>query len=146
MTWSSFLDDLASMGWEGVLPVLYLGIFPTFIAYGLWFRALARMPAAAAGAWLYASTLVAIVAGILVLGETLTPAGLLGGGIPTFPVAVNLVGGNMQETLYRNSADRLQQYVHAADISLQERRGVENTPVDVRLGGEVHDGPRTYFF
>ena len=80
-TWSSFVDDLASMGWEGVLPVLYLGIFPTFIAYGLWFRALARMPAAAAGAWLYASTLVAIVAGILVLGETLTPAGLLGGGM-----------------------------------------------------------------
>jgi len=76
-----FFSDLAGMGWSGFLPVLYLGILPTFVAYGIWFRTLERMPAAAAGAYLYLSTLVALLGGVLLLGESLTSAGLLGGGM-----------------------------------------------------------------
>lgn len=76
-----FLSDIAGMGWDAWAPVLYLGFFPTFLAYGIWFRILTRMPAAAAGAYLYLSTLVAIVSGILVLGEGLTGAGILGGAL-----------------------------------------------------------------
>ena len=78
-TWPEFVRDLGTMGFEGFLPALLLGIFPTFAGYGIYFRALERMPAAAAGSWLYLSTLIAIVGGILVLGETLPPAILLGG-------------------------------------------------------------------
>ncbi len=76
-----FLADVTTMGWGGLQPVLFLGIFPTFIAYGIWFRALERMPAASAGAYVYLSTLVAVVGGIEILGEAITTASVLGGGM-----------------------------------------------------------------
>ena len=76
-----FLADLQCMGWSGWLPVLYLGILPTFVGYGIWFRALARIPAASAGAYIYASTLVAVVGGIVILQESVTLATVLGGAM-----------------------------------------------------------------
>jgi len=79
--WPTFLADVANLSWSGILPVLFLSVCPTFIGYSLWFRALERMPAAAAGAWLYISTLIAIVGGILLLGEGLTAGMLLGGAM-----------------------------------------------------------------
>jgi len=81
LSYEGFLADLATMGGAGAAPVLYLGIFPTFLAYGIWFRGLERMPAAAAGAYVYLSTLVAILGGIAILGETITGAGILGGAM-----------------------------------------------------------------
>lgn len=83
-----FVADLASMGWDGLVPVLLLGLLPTFVAYGLWFRALERMPAAAAGAYVYLSTLVAVLGGIAILGEGLTPAAVLGGGMVLVGVVI----------------------------------------------------------
>lgn len=77
--WPTFLKDLANLTWAGLLPVLFLSVCPTFIGYSLWFRALERMPAAAAGAWLYVSTMIAVLGGILLLGEGLT-AGMVAGG------------------------------------------------------------------
>src|SRR2546428_11507279 len=71
-TGPSVVADLRTMGLAGWIPVLYLGIFPTFVGYGIWFRALERIPAASAGAYIYASTLVAVIGGIVVLGESLT--------------------------------------------------------------------------
>lgn len=79
--WPTFLGDLAQLSWAGLLPVLFLSICPTFIGYSLWFRAIERMPAAAAGAWLYVSTLIAVVGGIALLGESITQAMILGGAM-----------------------------------------------------------------
>ncbi len=87
-TGPSVTGDLARMGWDAWIPVLYLGIFPTFVAYGIWFRALARLPAASAGAYIYASTLVAVVGGIEILGEALTAATVVGGGMVIAGVVV----------------------------------------------------------
>ena len=81
ITAGEFVSDLETMGWAGLWPVLYLGVFPTFVAYGIWFRGLERMPAAAAGAYVYLSTLVAVVGGIAILDETITDTGLLGGAM-----------------------------------------------------------------
>jgi drug/metabolite transporter (DMT)-like permease len=75
------LADLQTMGLAGWFPVLYLGIFPTFVGYGIWFRALERVPAASAGAYIYASTLVAVVGGIVILRETLTAGAIAGGAM-----------------------------------------------------------------
>ncbi len=86
--WPEFSGDIATMGVEGFLPVLFLGVFPTFIAYGLWFRGLERMPTASAGAYVYLSTLVAVVGGILILGESLTGAAVVGGGMVIAGVVV----------------------------------------------------------
>lgn len=79
--WPTFVGDLANLSWAGLAPVLFLAVCPTFIGYSLWFRALERMPAAAAGAWLYVSTLIAIVGGILLLGEGLAAGMLVGGAM-----------------------------------------------------------------
>ena len=79
--WPTFVRDLAQLSWAGLLPVLFLSICPTFIGYSLWFRAVERMPAAAAGAWLYVSTLIAVVGGIALLGESITQAMILGGAM-----------------------------------------------------------------
>ena len=80
-TSGGLLGDLATMGVAGWMPVLYLGVFLTFVGYGIWFRALARLPAASAGAYIYASTLVAVLGGIEILGETISLATLVGGGM-----------------------------------------------------------------
>ncbi len=79
--WPTFVGDLAKLSLAGLLPVLFLSVCPTFIGYSLWFRAIERMPAAAAGAWLYVSTLIAIVGGIVLLGEGLTESMLVGGAM-----------------------------------------------------------------
>ncbi len=79
--WPTFVGDLAGMGWAGLLPVLFLSVCPTFIGYSLWFRAVERMPASAAGAYLYLSTMIAVVGGILLLGESVTGSMLFGGAL-----------------------------------------------------------------
>jgi len=75
------LGDLSAMGIGGALPVLFLGVFPTFLAYGLFFRGLKQMEASAAGAYVYLSTLIAVVAGIIILGETVTIPAIIGGAM-----------------------------------------------------------------
>ncbi len=79
--WPTFVGDLTTMGWAGLLPVLFLSVCPTFIGYSLWFRAVERMPASAAGAYLYLSTLIAVVGGIVLLQEQPTEAILVGGAM-----------------------------------------------------------------
>ena len=81
LTAPSFARDLATMGLEGWTPVLFLALFPTFLGYTVWFRALARLPAASVAAYIYASTLVAVLAGIVILNEPLTTAALVGGAM-----------------------------------------------------------------
>jgi drug/metabolite transporter (DMT)-like permease len=73
-------QDLATMGLDGWLPVLYLGVFPTFIGYGIWYRAMHTMEASAVGTYVYLSTLVAVLGGVYFLGESLTTP-LVGGGV-----------------------------------------------------------------
>ncbi len=77
--WPTFVNDLLTMGWSGLLPVLFLSVCPTFIGYSLWFRGVERMPASAAGAYLYLSTLIAVVGGIALLNEPVTEAMFVGG-------------------------------------------------------------------
>ncbi len=79
--WPTFVQDLSTLSWAGLLPVLFLSVCPTFIGYSLWFRAVERMPAAAAGAWLYVSTLIAVTGGVLLLAEPVTESMLLGGAM-----------------------------------------------------------------
>ncbi len=95
--WPTFVNDILTMGWSGLLPILFLSLCPTFIGYSLWFRALERMPASAAGAYLYLSTLTAVVGGIVLLGEPLTQAMIVGGAM--------VIGGVVvAERLGRNHA------------------------------------------
>ena len=57
---------------------LYLGIVGTGLAYALWFRGIRRLPASSVSFLGLLSPVVAATLAFVVLGETLTPAQLLG--------------------------------------------------------------------
>src|SRR5437667_11231332 len=80
-TGPGFLADLGKLGLSAWVPALYLGILLTFIVYGIWFRALARLRTASAGAYIFVSTVVAAAGGVAILGEPITLAMIGGGGM-----------------------------------------------------------------
>lgn len=67
------------LSWKNIGGFAYLGIIGALIAYVLWFRGLARLPALAASFLSFASPLCATVLGYLFLHQSLGPLQLLGG-------------------------------------------------------------------
>ncbi|MFQ5951642.1 MAG: DMT family transporter [Candidatus Geothermarchaeales archaeon] len=70
------------------IPILFLAFFPTFIGYILWYRLLAEAEASGVGAYLYLTTMTAIVGGIVLLGETITLHTVVGGSLVVVGVAM----------------------------------------------------------
>ncbi len=68
--------DAASIGW-----IVYLGIFPTAVAFVLWAYALKRTAAGRLGSLTYLAPAIAILIGWLVLGEVPPALSLVGGGV-----------------------------------------------------------------
>ena len=73
--------ELPQAHWDGLISLIYLGIFPAGVAYLIWAYAIARYPVAKAGSYLYLSPLIATVLAFLYLGEVPRPLALLGGAI-----------------------------------------------------------------
>jgi drug/metabolite transporter (DMT)-like permease len=69
---------LTADAWAGIL---FLGVLCSGLAYVLWYDALRALPAARVGALLYLEPLVTMVVAAAVLGESVTPAALLGGAV-----------------------------------------------------------------
>jgi len=80
--WSE-IPRLTLNGWIGIL---FLGIFCSGLAYIAWYDALQALLAAQTGVFLYMEPLVAVVVAAIVLGEAITGASLVGGGIILFGV------------------------------------------------------------
>ena len=58
-----------------------------------------------------------------------------------FSLSIHFIGADVDETLHATMTfGRLEKDVSAEDIGLGEVKGVAETVVHVRLGGEVHDG------
>lgn len=72
----------------GLFAVIYLGIIPSFIAYGSWAVALSRLPAARATNFLYCVPPTATAMGYLWLGELPGPLGLIGGALALSGVVI----------------------------------------------------------
>lgn len=70
---------LAALGPRGWAAVLFLGICCSGLGYLFWYRALERMEASRVGALLYLEPLVTLAASVILLGEPVRPATLLGG-------------------------------------------------------------------
>ncbi|MGW4303510.1 EamA family transporter [Streptomyces sp. NPDC004376] len=64
--------------WSNIGGFAYLGVIGALVAYALWFRGVARLPALAVSFLAFASPLCATVLGYLVLDEALRPLQLLG--------------------------------------------------------------------
>ena len=74
-----------------VLGVLYLGLVSTALALLLWNRAFALAPATVASLFFFAQPLSGAVLASLVLGQEMTPALWLGGGMIAVAVLLSLV-------------------------------------------------------
>lgn len=78
---------------EATLAVIYLGTFPTVVAYAAWAYVLARMPLSIAGSALYATPVLAFLLAWLFLGEVPGVLTVIGGAVTLAGVAVvNLYG------------------------------------------------------
>ena len=75
------LADLANLRLEGVLALLFLGIFCSGLAYIFWYDALQALPAAQAGVVLYLEPLVTVAVASTILFEPLYWSTFLGGVI-----------------------------------------------------------------
>jgi drug/metabolite transporter (DMT)-like permease len=75
------LVDIANLTREGWLGILFLGIFCSGLAYIAWYDALQALTTAQTGVFLYFEPLFAVAVAFVVLGEAITVASLVGGGI-----------------------------------------------------------------
>jgi drug/metabolite transporter (DMT)-like permease len=69
---------LDTRGWTAMI---FLGIFTTGLAYIAWFDALAQLPAAQTGAFLFIEPLVSMVVASIILSEQVTFVSVLGGAV-----------------------------------------------------------------
>lgn len=84
-----FASQLATTPWPASLWVAYLGVFPTAVAFTTWAYALARMPAGAVGATVYAIPALTVLMAWAILGEIPRPAALAGGALCLVGVAIS---------------------------------------------------------
>ncbi len=75
------LGEISNLTNDGWLALLFLGIFCSGLAYIAWYDALQALSAAQTGVFLYIEPLVAVVVAFFVLGEAITVASLIGGGV-----------------------------------------------------------------
>ena len=70
--------QLDARGWTAMI---FLGIFTTGFAYIAWFDALAQLPAAQTGAFLFVEPLTSMVVASIILNEKITLVSVLGGAV-----------------------------------------------------------------
>lgn len=82
------LEEVRAAPAEATLAVVYLGVFPSAVAYITWARVLARMPAPSAAGFLYLVSPLTIPIAWLWLGEAPAPLSLLGGALALLGVVI----------------------------------------------------------
>lgn len=77
----ALLDELATAPASATLSVVYLGVFPTAVAFVTWGYALTRTTAGRLGAATYAAAPLALLMSWVLLGEVPAPVALIGGAL-----------------------------------------------------------------
>ena len=90
---SFFLEDgqvaaLLAIDVVGVFSVLYQSVLVVIVGYGLWYCLLERYPVSVTMPFTLLMPFFGVLAGVLVLGETVTSAMIAGGALTIFGVAV----------------------------------------------------------
>lgn len=75
------ITELALLDMRGWWAMIFLGIFTTGLAYIAWFDALAQLPAAQTGAFLFIEPPTSMIVAAIVLSEQITWASIFGGAV-----------------------------------------------------------------
>jgi drug/metabolite transporter (DMT)-like permease len=75
------LNQIGQIPWEGWAGITFLGVFCSGLAYIFWYDALQVLPVAESGSLLYLEPVVTVIVASLLLGELLSVAILIGGGL-----------------------------------------------------------------
>ena len=78
--------EIPALSFNGWIGVIFLGVFCSGPAYIAWYDALQALSTAETGVFLYIEPLIAMVVAFFVLGEAITLASLVGGGVILFGV------------------------------------------------------------
>jgi drug/metabolite transporter (DMT)-like permease len=101
---SGTIDTVHNMTQRQWLEVLFLTTCSTFIAMLTWTYASAKLPAATTGLFLYLIPVIAVLAGVLILGETLTWSTMFGGLCIILGVAAAQFGPRMRRVRHEQNA------------------------------------------
>jgi drug/metabolite transporter (DMT)-like permease len=82
------LDELRNAPPSATLTIIYMGVFPTAIAYTLWGYVLSRIAISVAVSFIYLVPVLATLMSHFWLGEVLTTRSLLGGFLALLGVVV----------------------------------------------------------
>lgn len=99
--------DVAVNGWPAFSPtsiaaLAFLSLGCTVLAYWAWFAALAKLEAGGLALTLFIQPVFGALLSVWVLGETVTPATLLGGGLVLFSLYLALVHGSVSRGFRRS--------------------------------------------
>ncbi|MGE5378575.1 MAG: DMT family transporter [Bacteroidota bacterium] len=75
------ISEVGRLTLNSWVAVAFLGVFCSGLAYIAWYDALKALSTAQTGVFLYIEPLIAVVVAFFILGEAITAASLLGGGI-----------------------------------------------------------------
>ncbi len=92
------IATVAAMSPRNWFDMAYVVILSTFISSITWNYGASRLPAATSGAFFYFMPVIGVVAGALILGEAITSATLIGGGLILLGVALVQFGPRMRGT------------------------------------------------
>jgi drug/metabolite transporter (DMT)-like permease len=80
------LSDLPRLTLDGWVAILFLGIFCSGVGYLVWYDALSKVDASQLSSLSYIQPLITVIVAAIFLGESITPAVLLGGAVILFGV------------------------------------------------------------
>lgn len=83
---SKSYTEIALLDSRGWWALIFLGIFTTGLAYIAWFDALAQLPSAQTGAFLFIEPLASMVVASIVIKEQVTFAAIIGGAVILFGI------------------------------------------------------------
>ncbi|MBC8037939.1 MAG: DMT family transporter [Rhizobiales bacterium] len=92
------MDTVAAMSPRNWFDMAYVVILSTFISTLTWNYGASRLPAATSGAFFYFMPVIGVIAGAILLGEAITSAMLIGGGLILLGVGLVQFGPRMRGT------------------------------------------------
>jgi drug/metabolite transporter (DMT)-like permease len=124
----ALVDELAAAGPAAGLGIVYLGVFPTAVAFTTWAYALRRTSAGRAAAATYAAPPLTIVMSWLLLGEVPAPAALLGGALALAGVAVATAPVRYRAAAFASRTPRSRSLPHSRAASSSSARASSARP------------------